>query len=328
VKDVARVAGVSVPTVSRVLNGSVPVSESKRDAVHAAIKTLGYRANGAARSLVTGTQRMVGLLTSNTSHYGYAQTIRGVEEAARQAGYVVVITVVESDEASTVQLALDLMLTSALAGLIVLDYDLPGQAVVAALPATLPVVACTAGEMSGSVINASLDDYHGARRATEHLLSLGHQVVSYVAIPPSGRPSGRMAGWAETLQEAGLPRPVFQANGWTPDEGYRCGRELAQLPGATAVLCGNDELALGLMHGLADAGKAVPADVSVVGFDGQPFGAHLNPPLTTVAQDFVALGRHAFGLLDSLIEASPAPVGEVPKPELIIRQSTGPASLP
>src|SRR4051812_45723220 len=140
IADVARVAGVSVPTVSRVLTGNIPVAEKRRAQVLKAIEELGYRPNAAARALVSGRRSMIAILAANTSRYGYARTVEGIEEAARAAGYMVVITVVETAEAEAVNTAVDMVLSHAVAGVIVLDFDEPGHAAMSALPRNVPVV--------------------------------------------------------------------------------------------------------------------------------------------------------------------------------------------
>lgn len=328
IADVARVAGVSVPTVSRVLTGSTPVSPAKRSQVMAAIEQLGYRPNAAARALVSGRQSMVAVFASNTTRYGYASTLQGVEEAARAAGYIVVITVIESEDPAVIDAAVSLVLGQAVAGAIVLEFDPSGVRASHALPDSLPVVGAAAGRASRRARPyAYLDDRAAAVGAVEYLLGLGHRTVHHVAIPSSGAPTGRASGWRDALIRAGAPVPALIEAGWEPASGYEAGSRLAQDPSVTAVLAGNDELAIGLMRAFADAGRSVPRDVSVVGFDDEPFAAMWTPALTTVAQDFVGLGRRAFGLLESLLRTGTAPRTSTATPRLVLRQSAGPAPV-
>jgi DNA-binding LacI/PurR family transcriptional regulator len=325
IADVARVAGVSIPTVSRVLTGSTPVSEAKRAQVMEAIQVLGYRPNGAARALVSGRQPIIAVLAGNTSMYGYAMTIAGIEEAARQSHYIVVIGVVETDADEDVDTAIDLILSQPVAGVIVLAFDSPGQAALARLPEGIPAVSAGAFDaVRPSVPHARLDDAEGAARATSYLLELGHRTVYHVAIPPSGRVSGRSLGWKKALDAVGAPVPMLQSQGWTPRDGYACGRGLVELPGVTAVLCGNDELAIGVMRALQDAGRRVPEDISLVGFDGQPIGAFVKPALTTVEQDFTALGRCALHMLSAQIATGDSPELSTTSARLVVRESSGP----
>ncbi|WP_250442967.1 LacI family DNA-binding transcriptional regulator [Actinotalea sp. C106] len=325
IADVARVAGVSVPTVSRVLTGSTPVSPERRERVMRAIAELGYRPNGAARALVQGRQSMIAVFAGNTTRYGYARTIQGIEEAARAAGFIVVITVIETDDPAVVGTGVDLVLGQPVAGAIVLEFDPAGDATVAAMPSSLPLVAATGSSAGSDVPHALMDDVTAAKEATRYLLGLGHRTVHHVAIPPSGRPSGRSVGWREALEEAGIPVPEIQQAGWEPISGYQAGLELARSEDVTAVLCGNDELAIGVMRAMAEQGRRVPEDVSVVGFDGQPLAELVSPPLTTVEQDFVALGRQAFALLKGLIDGKDVPQAVTSAPRLVIRSSTAPA---
>lgn len=325
IADVARVAGVSVPTVSRVLSGSVPVGPERRARVMAAIKELGFRPNGAARALATGGQPMIAVFAGDTTRYGYASTLQGIEEAARQAGYMVVISVVETDDKRTVDAAIDHALGQPMAGAIVLEYDPPGVAALAAIPPWLPVVAAASGRPADEqVAHAFMDDRFAAARATKHLLEIGHHTVHHVAIPSPGRPSARLLGWRDALTEAGAPVPPVLYADWSPDSGYDAGTRLALQPEVTAVLCGNDELAMGLTKGLADAGRSVPGAVSVIGFDDHPLSHLWTPPLTTVRQDFVRLGQKAFQLLNAQVDSGTVPASVRFVPDLILRSSAAP----
>jgi DNA-binding LacI/PurR family transcriptional regulator len=328
IADVARVAGVSVPTVSRVLTGSTPVSAEKRERVMRAIAELSYRPNGAARALVQGRQSIVAIFAGNTTRYGYARTIPGIEEAARAAGFIVVITVIETDAPAVVDAAVDLVLGQPVAGAIVLHFDPPGHAALAAMPAPLPLVAAAGSSGDSTVPHVFMDDRTAAREATRYLLGLGHRTVHHVAIPPSGSPSGRSLGWREALEEAHAPVPEMLQATWEPISGHRAGIQLAASKDVTAVLCGNDELAIGVMRAMAEHGRSVPEDVSVVGFDGQPLAELVSPPLTTMEQDFVGLGRQAFGLLKQLIDGGPVPPSVSLVPRLLIRSSTAPPPPP
>lgn len=321
--DVARLAGVSVPTVSRVINGSVPVSAERRDRVVTAIKELGYRPNSAARALVTGRPAAIAVLASNTTRYGYATTLQGIEEAARLAGYLVMITVIESEESDVVTAAVDMALSHPVAGLVVLKFDPAGAAALHKLPAGVPVVAAS-GDKGRGAPHAVLDDTAGAVAATEYLLGLGHRTVHHVAVPTSGRRTGRVAGWRRALAAAGVEAPAILDAGWDPRLAYEIALKVAERDDVTAVLCGNDELAIAFMRGLHDAGRRVPDDISVVGFDGHPLGRYLTPALTTVQQDFADLGRRSFELLGELLETGHAPTTSSAAASLVVRESSGP----
>jgi DNA-binding LacI/PurR family transcriptional regulator len=327
IADVARVAGVSVPTVSRVLTGSVPVGPKRRERVQRAIEELGYRPNAAARALVSGRRSMIAVLAANTSLYGYARTVEGIEEAARAAGYMVVITVVETPEADDVNTAVDMVLSHSVAGVIVLDFDEPGHAALTALPSTVPVVVAAASpSRSIKLPRAYLADQHGARRATEYLLSLGHATVHHIALPSSGRRGGRTAGWRAALNAAGIEPPPALTTSWNLLDSYELAKVLAADPAVSAVLAGNDEVALAVLRALTEQDRRVPHDVSVIGFDDQPLASLVSPALTTVAQDFAELGRRSFALLDQAISRSGGPKTVSIPTRLVIRESTAPRS--
>lgn len=318
-------AGVSVPTVSRVLTGSIPVSEERRARVLAAIEQLGYRPSGVARALSDGRRSLIGVIALNTTRYGYSRTLEGIEAAARAAGYLVMIAVVESSQPREMSAAIDLVLGQSVAGVIALEFDPVGVAVSRALPDVVPVVAvAAAGQTRSRHPHAYLDDRVAAREATRYLLDLGHETVHYLAIPATDVRTGRARGWRQALREVNASVPEPDQAAYDPLSGYVVGRRLAEDPGVTAVLCGNDELAIGLMRALSEVGRSVPDDVSVVGFDDQPFAAMWRPALTTVAQDFVDLGRRAFALLEKRLHTGASPRTSSAHAGLVIRESAAP----
>lgn len=321
--DVAVRAGVSISTVSRVLTGRTPVSPNLRRKVESAVAELGYRPNAAAQALVSGRRSTVAVLARNTLRYGYAATLQGIEEAARAAGYVVSIAVVESERPRDLDRAVDLVLSQSLAGAIVVEFDALGVRTLESLPLSLPVVgAAGAPHKRGARPHAFLDDQFGGEEATRYLLSLGHRTVHHVAIPATRPRSGRTWGWRRALKEAGVDAPEVLQASYDPDSGYKAGIALAADPTVTAVLCGNDELAIGVMRAFAEQGRQVPRDVSVIGFDDQPFARMWSPPLTTVSQDFVELGRRTFGMLTHWVETGERPDDSTARPTLVVRESS------
>jgi len=325
--DVAKAAGVSVPTVSRVLTSSKYVAPELRERVMKAVAELGYRPNGAARATRSGKRSMVAVLTGATSNYGYAKTIEGIEKAARAAGLSVIISVIESDDDDAVNSAIDLVLSQPVAGVIILEFDRPGLAAVKAFPKSVPLVSAGGGSRrTGKTPAALLDERGSGRDVTNHLLSLGHQTVHHVSVPTMGKHSGRTEGWRAALTAAGAPVPPVLHATWEPASGYRVGKELAARDDVTAVFCGNDDVAIGVISALLDSGKRVPEDVSVVGFDDQPHVAMWRPALTTVRQDFRDLGARAFALLAATLATGEVPGSSAVKPELVIRESTAAVS--
>ena len=323
IADVARLAGVSVPTVSRVLTGSTPVSDDKRERVLAAIRELGYRPNAAARALVSGRQSMIAVVAANTTRYGYAMTIQGIEEAARAAGYIVVITVVDTPDEASVAMTVDLVLGQPVAGVVVIAFDESGILARSAFQQTVPMVSVGAtSDGAAREPQAFLDDRAAAQEATEYLLGLGHATVHHVCAPQVGQQVGRTLGWEDALRAAGIEVPETIVADWEPSSGREVGLQLAARPDVTAVICGNDDMAIGVMRGLHDAGKRVPDDVSVVGFDDAPLAAVVVPALTTVAQDFIDLGRRAFAQLNLLVTTGEAAMVSSVVPSLVVREST------
>lgn len=312
-----------MPTVSRVLSGTTKVSPERHARVMQAIKDLGYRPNGAAQALARGDQAMIAVFTSSITWYGYSNTIHGIEKAAREAGYLLTISVVESDEPSLVASALNQVLSQPLAGAVVLEFDPAGVAVLEALPDWLPTVAAAAG--GGKATDRShayMDDEVAAARATRYLLDLGHKTVHHIAIPSAGKESARTLGWRKELNDSGVTVPPVVISDWAPVAGYDAARRLIGSGEVTAILCGNDDIAIAAAKAARDSGLNVPEDLSLIGFDDQPLSAMWDPPLTTVRQDFVMLGREAFKLLISHRAGSPQNVRIVP--DLVMRGSTAP----
>ncbi|NYD67773.1 LacI family DNA-binding transcriptional regulator [Agromyces atrinae] len=329
--DVAAEAGVSVSTVSRVLSGRVPVSKSLHERVTSAVQRLGYRPNAAAQALVSGRRSTVAVLARNTLRYGYAATLQGVEEAARAAGFVVSIAVVESDDAGEISRAVDTVLSQPIAGAIVIEFDSVGVQIVDALPQDVRVVAAAGARRRGAPRpHAFLDDYAGGFEATEYLLSLGHSTVHHIAIPSTRARSGRAWGWRRALEKAGAPVPPMIQAAYHPSSGHDAAIELVDDADVTAILCGNDEIAIGVARAYQEAGREIPRDISIMGFDDQPFAAMWYPALSTVSQDFVELGRRTFGLLHGWVESGTQPSDSSSTPTLIVRESTAaprPAAL-
>ena len=328
IRDVAHRAGVSYQTVSRVINGHPAVRESTRERVVVSIAELGFRPNRTARALASGQTRAVTVLTSNTTRYGYAATLQGIEEAARAAGFSVGICVLDSPAPGAVRATVEAACDPTAGAVIVIAFDLAGVRALREVPPGASVVAAveaSEGKTDHPYPRAWLDDRAAATSATRYLLELGHETVHYVAIPSSTGASDRTQGWRSALEEGGAPVPDPIPGDWSPRSGYEAGQRLAADQQVTAVLCGNDDLALGVLRTMREAGRAVPESVSVAGFDDAPQSAFYAPALTTVRLDFAGLGRDCFQLLrtqhDQLASQQARTVSQ---PELIIRDSTAP----
>jgi len=318
IRDVAAAAGVSHQTVSRVLNNSPNVRPDTRQLVLDVMERLQYRPNRSARALGLGRASAVTVVTANTTLYGYASVLQGVEEAGRLLGLTVGVRVVESESPDDVRHAVDYVCDPSAGHVVVVAFDPAGAGVLRMLPGDVPMVAATeAGGVPGlDVPSIFLDERQAAAEATRHLLGLGHRTVHHVAIPSEARTSARQSGWREALDEAGAEAPEVVPAGWDTRSAYLAGLRLARDPEVTAILCGNDDTALAVRRALYEQGRDVPGDVSIVGFDDVPGAAYWTPALTTVRMDFVALGRACVAALVAGPAVEPEP------PSLVVREST------
>lgn len=320
--DVARLAGVSHQTVSRVLHDNPNVRGETRDRVLAAIRQLDYRPNSMARALVTGRSKTLGVVSSDTTFYGPASTLFGIERAAHEAGYAVSVSSLRSLSRSMVLDAIQQLLDQGVDGVAVIAPLRTGVDALRHIRPDVPVVALEAGQ-NASIPIATVDQRAGAAAATRHLLSLGHKTVWHLAGPADWQEAEeRIIGWRSALEGAGAPVPPLLRGDWTPRSGYEVGQELLQIRDLTAIFVGNDQMALGLLRRLHETGREVPRDISLVGFDDIPEAAYFTPPLTTIRQDFAELGRRCLQLLLARIEGSEQPTRLVVPPELVVRDST------
>jgi DNA-binding LacI/PurR family transcriptional regulator len=323
--DVAKASGVSHQTVSRVLNGDPTVRPAVRERVDAAILQLDYRPSAAARALARRRTRTIGLLVVGMPFHGPASIANGFNAAARASGWDVAIAATDdgADDADVRQAGQTLLAQDPRAVVVVA----PGPAVGAALAdlaRRLPVLT-SVDVVPGAAAAVTVDDEHGAAAAVEHLAALGHREVLHLAGPDGWTEADqRIAGWRAASERLGLGTPAVLRGDWSSASGYRLGREIAERGAPTAVFSANDQMALGVLAAFREAGVRVPEDVSLIGFDDIPEAAFFPPPLTTVRQDFGALGR---GLMaraeDVLAEREPAD-GAPLQPELIVRASTVP----
>ncbi len=324
--DVAKLAGVSHQTVSRVLHDSPHVRGDTRERVLAAIRQLDYRPNSMAQALATGRSKTLGVVSFDTTLYGPASTLLGIEQAAHDAGYAVTISSLRSLNRANVLAAIQQLRDQGVAGVAVIAPLRAGVDALRHIRPDFAVVAVEAGP-DASIPVATVDQVAGAAAATRHLLNLGHQTVWHLAGPIDWMEAEeRIEGWKSVLEAAGAPVPPVLRGDWTPRSGYELGQSLLQIPDLTAVLVANDQMALGLLRRLHEAGRQVPHDLSVVGFDDIPEAAYFSPPLTTVRQDFAELGRRCLHILLGRIDGEASPTRVVVAPELVVRDSTAAAS--
>jgi len=326
--DVARLAGVSHQTVSRVLNLHPSVSPRTRTLVLAAIDELGYRPNSAARTLATGRSKTLGVITLAGTLYGPMSMLYGVEAAARDEGYMLTIVSVRDGEDGALERAVANLHKQRVDGIVAIAPLVSIGESLTALAQQIPLVAVESSPRASLPI-VSVDQAAGARIATDHLLDQGHRTVWHVSGPAGWYESqDRTAGWSAALTAAGAEVPPALSGDWSPRSGYEAGQIIGRMPEVTAVFVANDQMALGVLRALNEHGRRVPNDVSLVGFDDIPESGFFSPPLTTVRQPFDMVGRRSLQTLLSEIESGQAVAGRVViAPELIIRESTArPAS--
>lgn len=321
--DVARLAGVSHQTVSRVLNDVPKVRPATRARVEQAIAQLRYSPSPAARALVTRRTRTIGLVVPGNPDFGPASITMHFNFAARAARYSVDTVALLDVEGAGVRAVIESLLRQRVDAIVLIVHDVAVLDVVRGLDIGIPLVAVAAtARRSASVV--SIDQYRGARAAVRHLVELGHSSIVHVAGPPTSPDAiERLRGWRDELAAHRLDAAEPVHGDWSAASGYEIGRGLDL--SATAVFAGNDHMAIGLLSAFRERDIRVPDDLSVVGFDDLPESPYLYPSLTTVRQDFAALG----GLImqkvllaveepDTITETTPLPT------TLIVRESTRP----
>jgi DNA-binding LacI/PurR family transcriptional regulator len=316
IKDVAARAGVSRQTVSRVINKKGEITAETRARVLAAIDELGYRPSAAARSMVAGSTCTLGCISPNLVDYTFANIIQSAQAEARRQGYFILTGSAPSE--ADVELLLEEMLNRQVDGLLVINphaddryrYFLPlvetGVAV---------VYLNNTPQQDEPVSSVRCDDHEGGYLATRYLIDLGHTTIATLAGPNNEECTiDRLAGYRQALSEAGLTfEPALMAGGdWSAPSGYRTTQQwLAMGRSFTAIFAQNDRMAVGAIRALREAGRLVPDDVSVIGFDDIPLASYFDPPLTTLRQPLEGSGRQAARLLIETIQNPGRPLERV-----------------
>jgi DNA-binding LacI/PurR family transcriptional regulator len=323
--DVARLAGVSHQTVSRVLNDHPNVREQTRLRVRAAIAELGYRPNRAARTLVTGRSQVIGVVALRSTLYGPASMLSAFEEAAGVSGFAVSVGSVRTLDRRSIADAVERHRDQRVAGIVIIAPVVSAGEAIEDLPVEVPLVAID-GDPQRSTPVVTVDQEAGAYQATRCLLAAGHRTVWHVSGPDEWFDSaGRVDGWRRALAEAGAEVPPPVPADWTAAAGYRAGQMLARMAEVTAIFAANDHLALGILRALSERGRRVPAQTSLVGFDDVPEAAYFIPPLTTVRPDFDAVAKESLALLLAQISAGRRLVERrTVVPTLVTRRSVAP----
>lgn len=322
--DVARLAQVSQQTVSRVLNDYAFIKADTRQRVLQAIASLDYRPNMAARTLATSRSRTIGVVASDYTSFGPASALWGVEEAAREADYSVSIVSLRESNYDTISQALARLVGQSVEGIVMIaPQDLSAAAAFTTFD-DVPVVTLSSVD-TGEHTAIIVDSVEGSRAATQHLIELGHKWIAHLAGPAGFTVSeSRIHGWRKALGDAHLVATEPFVCDWSAQTGYEMGKTMLRNERFTAAYCANDRIAQGLLLALYEAGRPVPQRFSVVGFDDVPEAAYLIPPLTTIRQDFGALGRRCIEAVLLRITGQPPRQTEPLIPNLVIRSSTGP----
>lgn len=323
--DVARLAGVSAQTVSRVVTGTARVDELTRERVQASMRELGYRPNRAARALRSARYRSIGVIMSDLTSYGSVRTWEAISRAGAASGYAVALVPTARFDRSAVAEAIERARDQAVDGLVIAIGDHLSAGEDLPLPDDLPAVVVDASALEDRSF-VDTDQTMGAGQAVGHLLALGHRTVHHVAGPESSYSAVRREqGWRAALVEAGCETPPLERGDWSAESGYAAGCRLRDLPDMTAVFAANDQMALGVLRALHEADIPVPALVNVVGFDDMPEAAQFWPPLTSVHQEFEEVGRAAVDVLLARIDDVDAVHRLLVPTRLVVRGSTSTA---
>lgn len=320
--DVARLAGVSAQTVSRVARGEDTVRPATALKVREAMRQLNYVPNRAAQALRSGSFHMVGIVGHRLARTGEAHMIDAVTAALRSEGFGAAFVDARSNDFEDFNDALS-TLSQSVDGLIVLSME-TANATTVNLPDSVPLVVCDF-RYCERYTAVGTDQADGVRAAVEHLLNLGHETVHHIAGPEASvQAQARAEAWIAALWEHGRVVPPVERGDWTPQSGYEAGLRLLENPNVTAVFSANDEMAFGFIRACHEVGRRIPEDISIIGFD-DIMAEWAWPPLTTVAQDFTAIGTQIVeALLPQLRGDKSEPRGILVDAPLVIRSTTAP----
>ena len=334
-RDVAKVAGVSIKTVSRVVNHQGEIKETTRQRVQTAIDHLGYRPNVLARSLIHQHSNTLAVVAWGIDYYGPSRTVVGIEKQANELGYSLFLNLVNNPDDGVYEGILDTLIARRVDGIIWAipevgnnrNWIKPSH-----LEQLIPIVFLSMESHAGLCV-VKVDNRYGAILATRHLVEQGRKKIGIITGPLAWwEARERLIGWQEALQQAGLdptPSLVFTSDDWSAVNGEQGMRALlSQEPDLDAVFACNDQIALGALGAVHAMGRSVPKNIAVVGFDNTPESAFFWPPLTTVYQQLIDVGcvavKHLHQMiLDRRVHGGPDEVlTTVIKPELIVRASS------
>jgi DNA-binding LacI/PurR family transcriptional regulator len=325
IKDVAARAKVSYQTVSRVINGSPHVLDGTRQRVTEAMELLRYRPNNVARNLVSKRSRVIGFVASIT-FYGPARIMVSVEQTAKEHGYNIMFSELARVTKEEVRRAIEEMCVRQVDGIVILiplrlDIDFVRE-----ICRNIPFIAIDV-DLGPRLPAVLVDQDLGSRLAIDELLRLGHRKIAFISGPQEWRAAkDRQKGWIKALREI-EPGPFYSGD-WSAKSGYEAALQLIKKHrhDFTAVVAANDHMALGALSAFHEHGIKVPDEVSIIGFDGLPEAEFYQPSLTTIYQDFAALGRVSLEFLLEMIKRPDLPpLRHLEKPIFVPRQSTAKA---
>ncbi len=325
--DVAKRAGVSHQTVSRVINSHPSVRPETRQRVLEAMAELEFVPNQAARTLVTSKTNLIGILAADTTLYGPAGGVNAMEIEARRAGYATLTCSINPGSEAEIRAGIERLRRLGVEGVIVITTHNRPAIVAREMLTDIPVVAIDA-EYSPGELSVDVDNLDAASRATQHLISFGHRHILHITGPNASFVANqRRAGFVATMRRNKL-KPLIIEGDWSIEAGYNVGREFDfDGSGVTAVFTANDSVALGLLKACRERGIRVPERLSIVGFDDIPEAAYFDPPLTTMRQEFRAIGHEAMSMLLRTLAGEKDAESDFLKLEFMVRDSTGPAPL-
>lgn len=329
IRDVAKAAGVSVATVSKVLNGYTTVNEKTKERVLQIVKEMQFQPNSAARALVGRRSMTLGIfLTAGLSHPFFTQILAGMEQSLKLKGYDLIYLAQLSwnKEYSFVRHCQ----SRNVEGVVVFGFQYNDMNFEELIESGIPSLFIDLDVKEGRAGYISSDNHDAVERAVEYLHGLKHRRISFLSGNKEFYVSvHRLEGYIAGLTQAGIIfKEEYVAEGdFTREMGYRAMQKLLSLPEPpTSVICCSDMSAVGAMDAIRDAGLSVPEDVSVIGFDDIEIASNVRPALTTIRQDMITIGKKAIELLDDLInDKKLAPPEAIIPTELIIRESCAPA---
>ncbi len=329
-REVAERAGVSVTTVSHVINNSRPVNPQTRDRVEEAMQALGYQPNVLARSLRRGVTHTIGIILPDNSNPYFAEVVRGIEDASFDQGYSVILCNSDNDLEKEHHYT-NVLVEKQVDGIIFVAAGLSAENIIALQKRGVPLVLVDRQVPDVRVDNVLADNQHGGWLATNHLIELDHRVIGCIAGPKGVRLSSeRINGYRQALESAHLsvkPDLIVEGN-FQYQSGYEGAKELfSQEHFPTAIFACNDLMAIGAYRFAHENNLKIPEQISIVGFDDVRLSAFINPPLTTIHQSKHKMGSRAAELLmERIADQELEPRQEILETNLVVRGST--ASLP